>query len=88
MAKFTDGGWVPADDPMFNGSWMIFGVRPKPLTENGQPESSSEQAPKQQKPAEERQMTRNLVEAYRFAVTFNHISRAARLIHRSAFAID
>jgi len=36
----------------------------------------------------ERQMTRNLVEAYRFAVTFNHVSRAARLIHRSAFAID
>jgi hypothetical protein len=36
----------------------------------------------------ERQMTRNLVEAYPFAVTFNHISRAARLIHRSAFAID
>jgi hypothetical protein len=27
----------------------------------------------------ERQMTRNLVEAYRFAVTFNHVSRAARL---------
>jgi hypothetical protein len=31
---------------------------------------------------------RILVEAYRFAVTFNHVSRAARLIHRSTFAID
>ena len=27
MGKTIDGGFVPEDDPMFNGSWMMFSVR-------------------------------------------------------------
>ena len=32
MAKFTDGDWVPEDDPMFNGSWSVFSIR-RPASE-------------------------------------------------------
>ena len=53
MGKTIDGGWVPEDDPMFNGSWMIHSVRkPKQSTETGKQEKpkklkedSSEQEP-------------------------------------------
>jgi hypothetical protein len=39
MGKVTDGGFVPEDDPMFNGSWMIHSVRkPKQSTESGEQE--------------------------------------------------
>ena len=48
MAKVIDGGLVPADDPMFNGQWMIFGVRSRPSTESGQPEKDSEEPQSQQ----------------------------------------
>jgi hypothetical protein len=30
MGKVIDGGLVPEDDPMFNGSWMAFSIR-KPM---------------------------------------------------------
>ena len=40
MGKNIDGGWVPEDDPMFNGSWMIHSVRkPKQSTEPGKEEN-------------------------------------------------
>jgi hypothetical protein len=39
MGKNIDAGWVPADDPMFNGSWSVFSIRkPKQSTEPGKPE--------------------------------------------------
>jgi hypothetical protein len=54
MGEVTDGGWVPEDDPMFNGSLMMFSVRkPKQSTEPGKEENpkkseaeSSEEEPK------------------------------------------
>jgi hypothetical protein len=36
MGRFIDGGFVPENDPMFNGAWMTFSIRrpiPKPRTE-------------------------------------------------------
>ena len=34
MGRVIDGGMVPADDPIYNGSWMMFTVRrPSTLTE-------------------------------------------------------
>ena len=52
MAKITERGVVPADDPMFNGQWMIFGVRSKPSTKSGQSEKESEEPQSQQQQSE------------------------------------
>ncbi|HKB99845.1 MAG TPA: hypothetical protein VKD23_13775 [Terriglobales bacterium] len=55
MAKCIDGGWVPEDDPMFNGSWMIHSVRrSKPSTTAGESEKAekpkeAEEPPQQKK---------------------------------------
>ena len=35
--KVIDGGWVPEDDPIYNGAWMMFSVR--------KPKQSSDSAP-------------------------------------------
>ena len=36
MGKVIDGGWVPEDDPMFNGTTMVFTVRrPEQSIESG-----------------------------------------------------
>lgn len=47
MGKCIDGGWVPEDDPMFNGQWMMFSVRrPELSTEPGEPEKPVSQKEK------------------------------------------
>jgi hypothetical protein len=34
MGRTIDAGWVPEDDPMFSGEWMMFSVRkPSPAPE-------------------------------------------------------
>jgi hypothetical protein len=27
MAPLIDDGWLPEDDPIFNGEWLVFSVR-------------------------------------------------------------
>jgi hypothetical protein len=45
MVEITDDGWVPADDPMFNGSWMVFSVqRSTPSTKSGEEEKTEKQS--------------------------------------------
>jgi hypothetical protein len=47
MAKITDGGWLPADDPIFNGQWMVFSVhKSTPPTKSGAEEKPEKQSPK------------------------------------------
>jgi hypothetical protein len=55
MGKFTERGLVPADDPMFNGQWMVFAVRRKPLAESQESEKAEqeqEDTPTQSQPQE------------------------------------
>ena len=36
MGNFTDGGWLPEDDPIFSEGWTIFVARQMRLTRDGQ----------------------------------------------------
>ena len=62
MAKCIDGGFLPADDPIFNGSWTIFVPRSMRLTTAGQqneaaakPEQGQEEPPRAQSQPQEQQ---------------------------------
>lgn len=51
MAKRTRGGFVPEDDPMFNGLWIVFVPRQMRHTKSGQPSEAEVEKPGSESPS-------------------------------------